>query len=167
MDERPPRRVRWLELTKSECFEMLAGERLGRLAFVDDRGPIVLPVNFVLDNHLIIVRTGEGAKLDAASHGGRVAFEVDRIDASTGTGWSILVRGEATEVTDRSELARLRKLPLNPWAPGRKSHYVRILPAVLTGRRIVAPGSVGDRSDAATHRRPSHESTRSGHGTRY
>jgi uncharacterized protein len=167
MDEQPGRRMRWLELTKSECFELLAGERLGRLAFVDDRGPVVLPVNFVLDNHVVIVRTGEGAKLDAASHGDRVAFEVDRIDASTGTGWSILIRGEATEVTDRSELVRLRKLQLNPWAPGRKSHYVRILPAVLTGRRILAPSSVGDRSYAITGRRPAPESTRSGHGPRH
>jgi uncharacterized protein len=145
-DEQPRRRVRWLELTKSECFELLAGERLGRLAFVDERGPVVLPVNFVLDNHVVIIRTGEGAKLDAASHGDRVAFEVDRIDAGTGAGWSVLVRGEATEVTDRSELTRLRKLPLNPLAPGRKSHFVRILPAVVTGRRISAPGSAGDRS---------------------
>jgi hypothetical protein len=38
------------------------------------------------------------------------------------------------------ELARLRRLPLEAWAPGAKSHYVRILPAVLTGRRIWAPG---------------------------
>jgi SAM-dependent methyltransferase len=31
----------------------------------------------------------------------------------------VLVRGEAVEVTDRAELARLRKLPLTPWAtPG-------------------------------------------------
>ena len=57
------------------------------------------------------------------------------------TGWSVLVRGEAVEVTNPAELARLRELPLNPWVPGAKSRYVRILPAALTGRRI----SVSDR----------------------
>jgi hypothetical protein len=43
------------------------------------------------------------------------------------------------EVTDTAELARLRRLPLHPWAPGAKAHYVRILPAALTGRRISVP----------------------------
>jgi nitroimidazol reductase NimA-like FMN-containing flavoprotein (pyridoxamine 5'-phosphate oxidase superfamily) len=119
---------------------LLAGESLGRLAFVDARGPIVVPVNFVLNRHMVVVRTDEGAKLDMAGGGGRVAFEVDRADAATHTGWSVLIRGEAIEVTDPSELARLRELPLWPWAPGAKGHYVRILPATLSGRRIAAPG---------------------------
>ena len=56
-----------------------------------------------------------------------------------------MVRGEAVEVTDPAELARLRKLPLDPWAPGAKTHYVRILPAALTGRRISAPGGPSHR----------------------
>ncbi len=139
---------RWLELTKGECFELLAGQHLGRLAFVDELGPIVLPVNFVLDAHMVVIRTDEGTKLDIASHGGRVAFEVDQIDAVTGSAWSVLIRGEAIEVTDGLELARLSTLPLHPLAPGQKSHYVRILPALVTGRRITAAGQPGrDRSD--------------------
>jgi uncharacterized protein len=68
-----------------------------------------------------------------------VAFEVDGTDAATRTGWSVVVRGEAVEVTDPAELARLRGLPLYPWAPGAKSRYVRILPALVTGRRISVP----------------------------
>jgi len=101
MNEEPGRRVRWQELTKRECFELLAQEQLGRVAFVDDRGPIAFPVNFVLDRHMVVFRTDEGAKLDAATRGGRVAFEVDGIDAATQTGWSVVVRGEAVEVTTR------------------------------------------------------------------
>jgi len=128
--------VRWQELTKSECFDLLAQEHLGRVAFVDDLGPLVVPVNFVLDRHMVVFRTGEGTKLDAAVRGSRVAFEVDGADPAARTGWSLLVRGEAIEVTDPAELARLRALRLDPWAPGAKTHYVRILPAVLTGRRI-------------------------------
>jgi uncharacterized protein len=105
---------------------------------VDDQGPIIFPVNFVLDRHMVVFRTDEGTKLGTAARGGRVAFEVDRVDEAAHTGWSVVVRGEATEVTDPAELARLRKLRLSPWAPGPKSRYVRILPAKLTGRRISA-----------------------------
>jgi uncharacterized protein len=140
MTEGPGRQAGWQELTKSECFELLSGARLGRVAVVDDQGPIVFPVNFVLDRHMVVFRTDEGTKLDAAARGSRVAFEIDGTDTATRTGWSVLVRGEATEVTDPAELPRLRKLRLSPWAPGPKTHYVRILPAKLTGRRIGAPG---------------------------
>jgi nitroimidazol reductase NimA-like FMN-containing flavoprotein (pyridoxamine 5'-phosphate oxidase superfamily) len=140
MNERHVRQVRWQELTKSECFELLASQHLGRVAVVDDRGPVALPVNFVFDRYMVVFRTEEGTKLDAASRSARVAFEVDGTDAATRTGWSVVVRGEAVEVTDPAELARLRRLPLYPWAPGAKSRYVRILPALVTGRRISGPG---------------------------
>lgn len=139
MDERPVRRARWQELTKSECFELLAAQQLGRLAVVDDLGPILLPVNFIFDRHTVVFRTDEGTKLDAASRSARVAFEVDGTDAATRTGWSVVIRGEAVEITEPAELARLRELPLYPWAPGARSRYVRILPASLTGRRISVP----------------------------
>jgi uncharacterized protein len=145
MDERPGRQVRWQELTKSECFELLAREHLGRVAVVDDLGPMVFPVNFVLDRHMVVFRTDAGTKLDAACCGSRVAFEVDGADAAAHTGWSVVVRGEAVEVTNPAELARLRKRPLDPWAPGAKARFVRILPAVLTGRRIWAPGGPSHR----------------------
>jgi nitroimidazol reductase NimA-like FMN-containing flavoprotein (pyridoxamine 5'-phosphate oxidase superfamily) len=139
MGESPAPGVGWEQLTKSECFELLAGESLGRIAFVDERGPVVVPVNFVIDRHMVVIRTDQGAKLDMAGRGGRVAFEVDRVDAATRTGWSVLIRGEAIEVSDPQELERLRGLPLQPWAPGAKDHYMRILPATLSGRRIDAP----------------------------
>ena len=145
MGESPASGACWQELSKSECFGLLAHEHLGRVAFVDDLGPIVVPVNFVLDRHMVVFRTDEGTKLDAACRGSRVAFEIDGADEAARTGWSVVVRGEAIEVTDPGELARLRKLPLDSWAPGAKAHYVRILPAVLTGRRISASGGPSDR----------------------
>ena len=128
------------ELTRSECFALLASEHLGRVAVTDDCGPVVFPVNYTLDRHTVVFRTEAGTKLHAASRGSRVCFEADGIDAAARTGWSVIVRGEITEVTDRAELARLRDLPLRVWALGARHHYVRILPAVLTGRRIAASG---------------------------
>lgn len=138
MAERPESSAGWQELTRSECFDLLAEVHLGRVAVLDDFGPIVLPVNFILDRHTVLFRTDEGTKLDAAARGGRVAFEVDGTDAAARTGWSVMVRGEAVEVTDPAELARLRELSLEPFAPGARARYVRILPAAVTGRRISA-----------------------------
>jgi uncharacterized protein len=128
------------ELTRSECFGLLAGGNLGRVAVIDDQGPVIFPVNFVLDRHTVVFRTEPGTKLDAAGRGSRVCFEADGTDAAGHAGWSVIVRGEITEVTDPAELARLRTLPLRVLAPGARDRYLRILPAVLTGRRIVAAG---------------------------
>jgi len=133
-----PRPGRVRELTRTECFELLASARLGRVAVTDDRGPVVFPVNFVLDRHTVVFRTEAGTKLHAASRGSQVCFEADGADVAARTGWSVIVRGEITEVTEEAELARLRELPLGVWAAGPRNHYVRILPAVLTGRRIAA-----------------------------
>jgi uncharacterized protein len=138
---RPSGRARWRELTRSECFALLASAHVGRVALVDARGPVMFPVNFVLDRHTLVFRTGEGTKLDAAGRASRVCFEADGTDPATRSGWSVVVRGEAVEVTDRAELARLRELPLPVWAPGPRRRYVRILPAALTGRRILPPGA--------------------------
>ena len=111
------------ELTRSECFGLLAAGNLGRVAVVDDRGPVVFPVSFAL-----------------ARQGSLVCLEADGTDAAGQAGWSVIVRGEITEVTDPAELVRLRALPLRVQAPGTRDHFVRILPAMLTGRRIVAAG---------------------------
>jgi nitroimidazol reductase NimA-like FMN-containing flavoprotein (pyridoxamine 5'-phosphate oxidase superfamily) len=137
-DGRTPAAGQLRDLTRAECFDLLANEHLGRLAVDDDRGPVVFPVNYVLDRHTVVFRTEEGTKLHAASRGSRACFEIDGMDTTALTGWSVIVRGEVTEVTDAAELARLRDLPLQIWAPGSRSHYLRILPAVVTGRWIAA-----------------------------
>ena len=138
-EPRPSATGQLRELTRSECFALLAAGQLGRLAVVDDHGPVVFPVNYVLDRHTVVFRTEEGTKLHAACRGSRACFEVDGADAAARTGWSVVVRGEVTEVTDRAELARLRELPLQAWAAGERNRYVRMLPAILTGRLIAAP----------------------------
>jgi hypothetical protein len=55
------------------------------------------------------------------------------------TGWSVVVRGTLADITDPAHLARLRALPLYPWAPGEKTRYLRVRPASVSGRRIRIP----------------------------
>jgi uncharacterized protein len=60
------------KLGDSECRELLAGQHLGRLALVDARGPVILPVNYVVDRDAPVFRTDPGTKLDAAAEGAAV-----------------------------------------------------------------------------------------------
>jgi uncharacterized protein len=127
------------ELDEEECRKLLAGRHLGRLAIVEFGGPVIFPVNYVFDRDLVVFRTDPGSKLDAATERESVAFEVDATDEATRTGWSVVVRGTLAEITDPAHLARLRTLPLYPWAPGEKARYVRVRPLSITGRRIRIP----------------------------
>lgn len=85
-------------LTKQQCFGLLAGQHLGRVVLVDDRGPLALPVDRVVDQQSALFRTDAGTKREVANRGARVGFEVNGIDVATRTGWSVPVRGEAAEV---------------------------------------------------------------------
>jgi nitroimidazol reductase NimA-like FMN-containing flavoprotein (pyridoxamine 5'-phosphate oxidase superfamily) len=131
--------TRFEELAEAECRRLLAEHHLGRLAIVEFGGPMVFPVNYVLDRDAPVFRTDPGSKLDAAAERDRVAFEVDAADEATRTGWSVVVRGTLAEVTDPGDLERLRSLPLYPWAPGSRTRYLRVRPSSVTGRRIMIP----------------------------
>lgn len=126
-------------LTTAECRELLDRHHFGRLAFVDSVGvlPSIIPINYLLtDDDKVVFRTDAGSKLAAALRRAPVAFEVDGVDEHRRTGWSVLVRGRAEELTDDAQLAQLRETPLLAWAPGAKKHYVRINASKVSGRRI-------------------------------
>jgi nitroimidazol reductase NimA-like FMN-containing flavoprotein (pyridoxamine 5'-phosphate oxidase superfamily) len=124
-------------LSRADCLRLLAEHpaRVGRVAAAAER-PDILPVNYVLDGGTVVFRTAAGKKLDAAVRGRYVAFQVDTVDAGWRNGWSVLIRGWAEEITDPEELARVRRLPLDSWAPDTQDHYVRITPEIVSGRRL-------------------------------
>jgi len=134
-------------LDPDECIRLLRTSTLGRLAIVIEERPLVFPVNFTLDGHAVVLRTDEGTKLYAARHG-FVAFECDDIDRRYHTGWSVIISGKAEEIREPVEIARLERLPLGPWAPGRKQVWLRIRPHTITGRRIPPPGHTETDTDS-------------------
>ena len=122
-----------------ECYELLGTHEFGRIGVVSDNYPLILPVNYRLDGTTVVIRTHAGTILQAAEHA-NVTFEVDEIDRSSRSGWSVLVRASAEEVGSehRDELvARTQQTGLEPWAPGAKDHWIRLITHEITGRRIV------------------------------
>ena len=131
-------------IPRDECMRLLDTQHLGRIGVVVAGRPIVLPINYVMDDGSIVFRTDDGTKFDAAVRGEFVAFEIDDVAPEYHTGWSILVNGVAEEIVDPDELRRAEHLPLRAWAPGAKSRYLRITPVTISGRRIVPPGAEDD-----------------------
>ena len=124
-------------IAEQECLYLLGLSRLGRVALDVDGRPQVFPVNYALSGRVVAFRTAPGTKLANApmSH---VAFEIDDYDATTGVGWSVMVKGiayEITEALDHDSLEARRQL-VQPMAPGQRDRWVAIRPDEITGRRF-------------------------------
>ena len=93
------------QLSRGECLRLMGSVPVGRIVYTRQALPAVELVNFVLDDGGIIIRTGAGSKLAAATRGAVVAFEADSVDVAGQAGWSVTVVGHATAVTDGAEIA--------------------------------------------------------------
>jgi uncharacterized protein len=124
-------------LSNAEALRLLASHQVGRLAFAHETWPVILPVNYVYQEPTIVIRTGPGAKLEDVPMTS-VAFEVDAADPAGTWGWSVLVQGPAFDITDAwDERSRhLRQLPVRPWAPGVRDHWLTVTAVRLSGRRF-------------------------------
>jgi nitroimidazol reductase NimA-like FMN-containing flavoprotein (pyridoxamine 5'-phosphate oxidase superfamily) len=125
-----------VDLSREDCLRRLAAFSVGRLAVsLPGEPPLVLPVNYVLDDEVVVFRSDLGHKLFVLRDHTEASFQIDEIDPFHRTGWSVLVQGHAYEAVP-SEVGHLR---LRPWAGGRKERWIRLVPARITGRTIRLP----------------------------
>jgi len=123
-------------LDRDACLRRLGRGGIGRVAFSDGGRLAILPVNFVLVDGDIVIRTSTGAALyRAALSGDDVAFEVDELDPGYRGGRSVLARGHLTTVDATPAAARA----LHPWGNAAADVFVSIAPTEITGRRICTP----------------------------
>jgi uncharacterized protein len=134
----------WLEhLGHEECWSLLASTPVGRIGVLNDSAPEIYPVNHVVDRGTVVFRSDPGSKLRGLLRSPAVCYQVDGIDPTDATGWSVLVKGRAVELHQPDDLGRVADLPLRYWALGDKSHWIRIVPDEVTGRRIWRHASSG------------------------
>lgn len=121
-------------LSEERCWELIGAQQIGRLATSVDRTPDIFPINYVVDDHSIVFRTAEGSKLFGLTINQEVAFEVDGWDDAQG--WSVVLRGIAEQITSYEDVLKADELPLQPWVPTVKLHYVRVSPTHVSGRNF-------------------------------
>ena len=122
---------RLVELDEAECWDLLETKAFGRVGYDDGRGPVVVPLNFRTGPGCIRIRTSPHSALGLHVKDRRVAFEVDHVDEDQRTGWSVLVRGQAS-------LADVGLDGPVAWAGGNRPLVVEIDADQVSGRRIVA-----------------------------
>lgn len=133
-------------LSTEESLTLLASVPVGRVVFSERALPAIRPVNHLVDDGNVIIRTDLGTALgSAAGRGTVVAYEADTIDVETRTGWTVVVTGMARMVTDPQDLARYLDL-LHPWVDGERTCVIRIPPDLVTGYELVAEPADGTRA---------------------
>ena len=134
-------------LSFEACLDRLRGQLVGRVGMCLPEGPEIFPINYVVDRGGVVFRTSAGTKLAGSVLGPPVVFEVDGVDDATGDAWSVIVKGQATELERVDDVVEALALPLYPWHAVPKHHFVRIEPIDITGRSfaIVDPAVWTDR----------------------
>jgi nitroimidazol reductase NimA-like FMN-containing flavoprotein (pyridoxamine 5'-phosphate oxidase superfamily) len=130
-------------LDEDECLRLISPGGIGRIAYSSRFGPAVLPVNYKLHEGAILFRTTQHGPLDEDLQTGIadaeyvVAFEIDSLDVSERTGWSVLIQGPAHRVESDPDRKSAELADVQPWPDGDRELFVRIFPSRITGRRIL------------------------------
>ena len=122
------------QMSEAECWEVLDQERFGRLAVAVGGDPDIFPINFLVDDGKLLMRTAAGTKLTELVINSAVAVEADGQDQTEA--WSVVLKGNARMVDSLSETYADDEKRLETWLPSAKPIYVEITPRQLTGRRF-------------------------------
>jgi nitroimidazol reductase NimA-like FMN-containing flavoprotein (pyridoxamine 5'-phosphate oxidase superfamily) len=127
-------------LDRYEAMRLLASVDYGRVVFTLNALPAVRPVNHLVDDGQIIIRTRLSAAIStvvrSADLGVVVDYEADEFDPARRVGWSVVATGYARTVNDPDEVSRYEQL-LHPWV-NHADTVLAIAPDVVTAFRIVA-----------------------------
>lgn len=127
---------RFEELDDAECRRLLVSNNVGRLGYCVEQQPRIVPMNYVITQQHLVIRTAADNEVARWATDRPVAFEIDEMDRNHEWGWSVLVVGTATELPR----PWLRAMDLGetpePWAAGVRAHYLRLPIEQITGRRV-------------------------------
>jgi uncharacterized protein len=122
------------ELSEAECLEELRAHQVGRVAYCEQDTPVVVPVNYVMDGDAVLLRIAQGSGLARRLGPTPASFQLDDLDPFTQSGWSVLVRGSASQVDPDEHPATA---DLRSWAEGQRTVHVRLEPTQISGRRLL------------------------------
>ncbi len=122
------------DLTAEECWTLLRSQEFGRLAYrlVDEVH--LVPINYLVDDGRLVIRTGSGNKLLAAALESDAALEIDWYDE--GSAWSVVARGRFHRLGE-DEQAAIDETKLHSWLPTLKYEMLALLPSEVSGRRFL------------------------------
>jgi uncharacterized protein len=124
-------------LGREQCLVLLESNHLGRVAWQAADLPQILPVTYAMHQGSVYFRTTPDGILSELAQPTRVALEVDELDQQTRSGWSIVLHGRTSAVSEPDALANLWAADsLVPWAGGNRTLFICIRPDRVSGRVV-------------------------------
>jgi hypothetical protein len=127
-------------LDDAECWRLIPADGVGRLAYDGQFGLTVLPVRYQVDQGSLVFRIALGSPTDEDLRTGirgaeyRVAVEIDAVGTDAPDDWFVLIQGDAHHVDPGAQDESAAERGVEP--PAGAEHFVRITPALMTGRRL-------------------------------
>jgi uncharacterized protein len=124
------------ESSPPRCRSLLGLATVGRVAFVANDYPVVLPVNYrvVSDAGIVVLVRTARRLIDRAPL--RVAFEIDGIDHEHHQGWSVLVRGRLHHIDEDAAVRIASLFEGDPWPHEHRASWLVISAEAVAGRRL-------------------------------
>ena len=121
------------------CIELLSSRAVGRIAWLDRGRIVIVPVNYEWAHDALWFRTDPGDKLRAFLFS-EISLQIDDIDMTSHTGWSVLARGVAKAVAEHDRVG-VGAPAIDTWSPGTKPVLIRMEITSISGRRLVSNSS--------------------------
>jgi nitroimidazol reductase NimA-like FMN-containing flavoprotein (pyridoxamine 5'-phosphate oxidase superfamily) len=121
------------EIPLETCQRLLKDGAVGLLAMAGTEAPDVRPVNFVLLDRSVVMRTGRGRIYQGALRREPASFVISESDRLEHSGWSVVVSGRLSLCEGDEILAAAR---VRPWARVEKREVVALSMDHVSGRRL-------------------------------
>jgi nitroimidazol reductase NimA-like FMN-containing flavoprotein (pyridoxamine 5'-phosphate oxidase superfamily) len=122
-------------LDEQQSYELLTTTTIGRVGFVHEGRVQILPVNFAVSGHDLLLRTAPDGVLGTLTREPlEVAFEVDYHDPLGNTAWSVLMHGSLSRVPDDEAAGEVARV--HPWAGEDRNLPLSFRIESITGRSV-------------------------------
>jgi hypothetical protein len=125
-----------VSMVRADCLARIEDQNVGRVAYVEDGWPVIVPVNYTAHEGAIMIRSLPGGKVEAAHRREIVCLEIDGFDEQNRHGWSVLAHGHLEVIADQAALRIAWEHDPDPWVDGGDWFWLRIVPLSVTGRTI-------------------------------
>jgi nitroimidazol reductase NimA-like FMN-containing flavoprotein (pyridoxamine 5'-phosphate oxidase superfamily) len=125
-----------VELSGSQCLELLERHGVGRVAFSTPMGPRIVPVRYTLEGSEIVFPATPYSEVGTYAPDSEVAFEIDDADAAGHCGCTVVALGRAEVVETSSSPPGQEGGPDEPDAPHEGYRWIKVSAHDLTGSRL-------------------------------
>lgn len=125
-------------LGTEECWRLVGRHGVGRVGFKTGGDHVrIVPTRYDAHSGTAYFRAPTFGELARSIHGRTASLEVDDLDRSTFTGWSVLMTGVARRVEDPATMASLWSLGRpHPWFPGPETQWIALPVDEIRGQRV-------------------------------